>query len=193
MESKMDKVMRWVNPIIGFLLLIIAIFQIKIVLSQIEEDKRQIEILDQTRGIAKSQANSVFLQFIGEYIDGYVYLYDIVPPESIEYKIKEIRRVGLPAIAVPSQYSHKDWLIITHSIGRFTDYENAKREILAWRENMKGWEYDDRSKTELFEKYEQKQKARGVDDLVFYYKADIITNREYFIELAKSKNFAVKF
>lgn len=170
---------RWDFPqfVIAALLLVLAIVQI----IQVREQKE----------IAATQESVALLAFVREYINGYVYLYDIVSEDSVAQRVKEVRRVGLPALAVPSQYSVDHWLIISHSFGRFTEKSKAKKEILHWRDTLKKWEESDKSKSTLFDTYEKKQRKRGVKDLVFLYKADIITHRDYFERIARSKDLFV--
>jgi hypothetical protein len=140
--------------------------------------------------MAEAQTKMETLMFVREYINGFVYLYDIVTAEKVFPTLKDIRRVGLPAISVPSQYSGKHWLIITHSFGNFTDPAAAKEEILDWRKKLMGWEYEDKSKSEVFKKYKRKLNLPD-EKLIFYYKADIISHKNYFESLVRSELFLI--
>lgn len=170
-------------------LLAIAVFFITIL--QFKQANEQAKIVEVQTEMAAVQESIDLLLFVREYINGFVYLYDIVSIDSVKSRVFEIRGVGLPAVAAPSQYSNDHWVIISHSLGRFPDEATAKSEILHWRETMKKWEYLDKSKTELFERYEEKFKAKNVTSLVFFYKADIVKHREYFEKLVKSKSFFI--
>ncbi len=160
---------------------VIALLVLVLTIVQVHQTFRQ-------KKISETQVSLDMIMFVREYINGYVYLYDEVLPRDVDRSIKEIRRAGLPALAVPSQYSADHYLIITHSFGNFSDFKTAEREILQWRNNLVNW---DRSKAILFEKFQKQWKLKDVEVLVFYYKADIVIHRRYFEKLASSSDFLV--
>lgn len=179
------------EPFLAVAVFFITILQWQQAQKQTQMAEVQTKIASQQQEMASIQESVDLLMFVREYINGFVYLYDVVTADEVDVSIKEIRRVGLPAIAVPSQYSVEHWLIITHALGHFSDLTNAEQEILNWRETLKAWESRDKSKTLLFDKYEKKQRAKGVKKLIFFYKADILTHKDYFERLVRSEKFYV--
>jgi hypothetical protein len=139
------------------------------------------------------QAGMASILFTREYLNGYVYLYDLVEREAVVENVRDLRKVGLPAIAVPSQYSPDYWLVVSHTFGHFSSPEAAETAILHWRETLEKWEKTDKSKTSAFARHElHLRKDRGYkSDLVFFYKADIITHGRYFRRLARSDDLLV--
>ena len=178
--------------IIAGVALYVAYLQYQQAETQGEMARVQTEIAKHQEEIAETQESVDLLMFVREYVNGFVYLYDVVARDSAVGRVKEIRRVGLPAIAVPSQYGATVWLVVSQSFGNFPDLAVAEKEILSWRTSLKGWEYYDKSKTALFNKYQAKQLQRGVRSLVFFYKADIVAYRSYFESLARAKDLLVQ-
>lgn len=165
--------------------------------SEMESLQRSIEqsqkkILSAQTSLDTTQTSINALDFVREYINGYVYQYGQIKPSDVDSVVKDIRSVGLPAIAVPSQYSIERWVVMTHSMGDFSDIEEAESLIMSWRNRLEGFEEDDKSKTRIFKRYEE----HLIEDLnssgfVFRYKADILNHKEYFIKLARSEDFYI--
>ena len=67
------------------------------------------------------------LMFAREYVNGYVYVYTVVPTKDVYQVIEVIRDAELPALAVPSQTQIGQWLIIAPSFGEFQNMDEACR------------------------------------------------------------------
>jgi hypothetical protein len=160
---------------------------------QYTQSQRSGIIEERQEEIMKSQRSTDMMGFVREYINGYSYLYAQVRPCGVDSVMSDLRRVGLPAIAVPSQYSVKRWLVITHSLGDFEDRRSAEEAITEWKSRIKGFESEDKSKTKVFNKYEHYMRNEiGLrEDLVFRYKADVVTHRDYFVRMSASKSFRI--
>ncbi len=175
------KIKPTVEFYLGILVFVIAVVQTYIAVQQSD--------------IAQKQQSLETMAFTREYINGYTYLYDHIPTSDVAIVVTEIRKAGLPALAVPSQYRPGYWAIVAPSFGDYLSMEQAKKHILGWRVSIERREKEigngNTPKIDVFKKYQRRIGYSNKGRLVFFYKADIVTKKDYFEELAQTPRFFV--